>query len=53
MEVYVVEIDKNNNDNWTLFGVFSSEEIAKSRLKSENIKPNCSSTTPMRLDELA
>jgi len=51
MEVYVVEIDKNDNDEWILFGIFSSKKIAKSKLEKNNIKPNCSSITPIRLDE--
>lgn len=52
MRVYVVEIDRKDNDTWELFGVFSTEEIANKKLKEANIHPSCSSTTPVYVDEL-
>lgn len=52
MEVYVVEVDKKDDDNWELFGVFSSDELAKQSLKDRGIATNCSSTTVVYLDEL-
>jgi len=52
MELFVVEVDKNNNDTWTLFGIFSSEELANKNLMDNNIPPNCSLTTRIKVDEL-
>lgn len=52
MELYIVEIDKDNNDNWVLFGLFSTEEIAENKLKEKGITANCSSTTPIKVDDL-
>ena len=51
MKVCIVEIDKNNDDNWELFGVFSSEEKADEKLKEKGITSNCSSITIMNIDE--
>jgi hypothetical protein len=41
MYVHLVHIDETNTDNWTIFGIFSSEEKAYEALASKNLDLNC------------